>query len=157
MSQILRQKERISKRGWWGEMSCYIKAKFGIKTVAVRQQVSRGMWNLVMVLKEKKVMTIGWWHGRGWSDWFSILVAHIFVRGSSMQCTNFLSLSDAWSVIMSALIPVYALGKQGKIKQYHSPQYSLTYWVFVAVWIGWKTAVGETIFGRNCKSNCINK
>ena len=98
-------------------MNIYIKAKLGIKTVTVRQQVSRGMWSLVMVGEGgKEVMTIGWGYGGGWSGWFSILVARIFIRGYSLKYTNFLSLKDAWSVIVSAVIPVYASGKQGNIK-----------------------------------------
>ena len=98
-------------------MSCHIKAKLEVKTDAVRQQVSRSMWNIVTVLVGKEVMRIGWWHDGGCSDWFSILVAHIFIRCSSLQCTNVLSLSHARSVIVSALIPVYTSGRPGKIKR----------------------------------------
>ena len=97
-------------------MSCHIKAKLEVKTVAVRQQVSRSMWNIVIVLVGKEVMRHGWWHDGGWSDWFSILVARIVIRCSSLQCTDVLSLNHVWSVIVSALIAVYTSGKPGKIK-----------------------------------------
>ena len=66
-------------------MKSYIKAKLGIKTVAVRQQVFRGMWNLVMVLVGKKVMAIDWGYGRGWGDWFSVLLANIFISASNCE------------------------------------------------------------------------
>ena len=54
--------------------------------------------------------------GGGGSNWFAILIASIVISCYNLQYTNFLSLSNTLSVVMSAVIPVNASGKQGKIK-----------------------------------------
>ena len=63
-----------------------------------------------------EVMMMGRGHGRGWSGWFTILITSIFLRGCYLQYTNFLSLSDKESVMVSAIIPVHVSGKQGEVK-----------------------------------------
>ena len=42
--------------------------------------------------------------------------ANFFVRGYFWQYTNFLRISDKELVIVSAIIPVHAAGKQGELK-----------------------------------------
>ena len=41
-----------------------------------------------------KIMVIGGKYGRGWSGWFAIVIANVFVRGYDSQYTNILSMSD---------------------------------------------------------------
>ena len=51
--------------------------------------------------------------------WFAILIASIFIRDYVLQYTNFLSLSDKASMIVSPVspvIPVDTLRKKGEIK-----------------------------------------
>ena len=79
-----------------------------------------------MVLVGMEVITIDIRYRVGKSDWFSILV------GYSLQYTDFRSLSDARSVIVSAVIPVYALGKKKRVKTVSFLTVILTHWVFVA-------------------------
>ena len=43
-------------------------------------------------------------------------IASIFIRGYYLQYANILSLSNKESVVVSAVIPVHASGKQGEIK-----------------------------------------
>ena len=54
--------------------------------------------------------------GHGVSGWLNILMTSIFLRGCYLQCTNFLSLGNKESVIVSTVIPVDASGKQGEIE-----------------------------------------
>ena len=61
-------------------------------------------------------MVIGGEYGRLWSGWFAILITNVFVRGYYLQYTNFLSLNNKESVIVSAVIRVHASGKQEEIK-----------------------------------------
>ena len=48
--------------------------------------------------------------------YFAIPIASIFIRDYNLQYTNFLSLSDKESVIVSRVITVHSLGKKGEIK-----------------------------------------
>ena len=86
-----------------------------MKIVVVRQLISRGLWGLVMVL-------VGYGSNNNRLrvcervEWFAILIASIFTRGYYLQRINLLSMSEKKSVIVSAIVPVYALGKQGDIK-----------------------------------------
>ena len=63
-----------------------------------------------------EVMIIGRRYERRWSNWFSILLIVIFIRGCYLQHNNFLSRSNKKLVIVSAVISVHASGKQRKIK-----------------------------------------
>ena len=44
--------------------------------------------------------------------WFSILIANVFIRDNYLQYTNFLTLSDKGSVIVSPVTYVYTLRKK---------------------------------------------
>ena len=66
-------------------------------------------------------MVIGGEYGRIWSRWFAILITNIFVRGYYLQYTNFLSLNNKESVLVSAVIHVHASGKQEQIKAVSVP------------------------------------
>ena len=55
-------------------------------------------------------------YGRGWKGWLAIQIASIIFRGYCLQYTNFLSLSDKESVIVSTMISVRNPGKHGEIK-----------------------------------------
>ena len=55
-------------------------------------------------------------HGRRWRGWSVILVISTFLEDFYLAYTNFLSLSDKKSVILSIAIDIHATGKQGKIK-----------------------------------------
>ena len=61
-------------------------------------------------------MAIGWGYERRWIEWFVIPIASIFVGDYYLQYTNFLSLSNKESVIVSPVIIVHTLGKNGEIK-----------------------------------------
>ena len=61
-------------------------------------------------------MVIGTKHGRGWDGRFVILITGMFLREFHVQYTNFPSLSNTESVIVSAVILFCILGKQGEIK-----------------------------------------
>ena len=49
-------------------------------------------------------------------EWFAILIASIFILGYYQQDTYLMSVSDKKSVTLSAVISIYALGKQEEIK-----------------------------------------
>ena len=53
---------------------------------------------------------------RRWIGWFVILVLNIFLREYYLQYTNFLSLSDKETIIVSIVISVHTLEKQQEIK-----------------------------------------
>ena len=55
-------------------------------------------------------------HGRGWSQWFAILITSILLRYCYLQNTIFLSLSDKELVILSVDVAVHGSVKQGEIK-----------------------------------------
>ena len=55
-------------------------------------------------------------YGRGWKGWLAIQIASIIFRDYCLQYTNFLSLSDKESVIVSTMISVRTSGKHGEIK-----------------------------------------
>ena len=57
-------------------------------------------------------------------------------ESSYLQYTNFLSLSDKESVILSGVIPVYIPGKPGEIKVVSSSQDSFVIWTLDATLIG---------------------
>ena len=47
-----------------------------------------------------------------WIGWFIIAIATIFIKDYYLQYTNFLSLSDKKSVIVSPVITVHTLRKK---------------------------------------------
>ena len=61
-------------------------------------------------------MAIGWGYERRLIEWFVIPIASIFIGGYYLQYTNFLSLSNKESVIVSPLITVHTLRKNVEIK-----------------------------------------
>ena len=73
----------------------------------------RRMRVLVVVLVVFEFNEDRWGHGR-WIEWFSILIASIFIN--YLQYIIFLSLSDKESVIVSPVIPAYTLRKKAEIK-----------------------------------------
>ena len=66
------------------------------------QLISRGM----------KVMPISCGYERRWTEWFVIPIASIFIRDYYLQYTNFLSLSDKESVIVSPVITAITFKKK---------------------------------------------
>ena len=52
-------------------------------------------------------MAIGWGYERRWIEWFVIPIASIFVGDYYLQYTNFLSLSNKESVIVSPVITAH--------------------------------------------------
>ena len=54
---------------------------------------------------------VSWWTG-----WFPIPIAKFFIRDYYLECTNFLSLRDKESVIVSPVITVLTLRKRGEIQ-----------------------------------------
>ena len=63
-----------------------------------------------------EVMTVGRSYGRRWIEWFSVLIASIFIRDYYLQYTNFLSLSDKESVILSPVYSDFTLTKKREVK-----------------------------------------
>ena len=61
-------------------------------------------------------MTIGWEYEIRWIEWFAIPIASIFIRNYYLQYTNFLSLSDKETVIVSPVITFHTLRKKGEIE-----------------------------------------
>ena len=51
-----------------------------------------------------------------WIVYHSSIFASIFIRAYYLQYTDFLSLRDKELVIVSAVIPVHSLGRQGETK-----------------------------------------
>ena len=68
-----------------------------------------------------EVMAIGWAYERRWIDWFLIPIASIFIGDYYLQYTNFLSLSNKESVIVSPVITVHTLGKEWRDQNSVSP------------------------------------
>lgn len=65
------------------------------------------------------------------------MIPSTLIRGDCyyLQYNNFMSLSDKESVIVSTVIYIHALGRQGEIKQGQSSQDSLAYWALDATYI----------------------
>ena len=63
-----------------------------------------------------EVMAIGWGYERRWIEWFVIPIASIFIGDYYLQYTNFLSLSNKESVIVSPVITAHTFWKNGEIK-----------------------------------------
>ena len=63
-----------------------------------------------------EVMDVDWRYGRMWIGWIFILIASIIIKENYLYYTDFLSLSDKESVILSTFIPVYTLRKKTEIK-----------------------------------------
>ena len=61
-------------------------------------------------------MAIDWGYERSWIEWFVIPIASIFIRDYYLQYTNFMSLSDKESVIVSPVITAHTLRKDGEFK-----------------------------------------
>ena len=61
-------------------------------------------------------MTVGRGHEKRWIGWFPIPMASIFIKDYFLQYTNFLSLSNKESVIVSPIITVHTLRKKGEIQ-----------------------------------------
>ena len=61
-------------------------------------------------------MTVGRGYEKRWIGWFPIPMASIFIRDYYLQYTNFLSLSNKESVIVSPIITVHALRNRGEIQ-----------------------------------------
>ena len=61
-------------------------------------------------------MTVGRHYEKRWIGWFPIPMASIFIRDYYPQYTNFLSLSNKESVIVSPIITVHTLRKSGEIQ-----------------------------------------
>ena len=61
-------------------------------------------------------MTIGWGYEKRWIEWFIIPIASAFIRDYYLQYTNFLNLSNKESVVVSPVVTVHTLGKNGDIK-----------------------------------------
>lgn len=53
---------------------------------------------------------------KGWIGWFPIQITKISLRGCYLLYINFLGLSHKGGVILSAVTPAHASGKQGDIK-----------------------------------------
>ena len=53
---------------------------------------------------------------RRWIGWFVILILSIFLREYYLQYTNFLSLRDKESAVVSTVISVHTSEKQEEIK-----------------------------------------
>ena len=68
-----------------------------------------------------EVMAIGWAYERRWIEWFLIPIASIFIRDYYLQYTNFLSLSNRESVIVSPVITVHTLGEELRDQNSVSP------------------------------------
>ena len=62
------------------------------------------------------VMAIDWGYERSQTEWFVIPIASIFIRDYYLQYTNFMSLSDKESVIVSPVITAHTLRKNGEFK-----------------------------------------
>ena len=67
-------------------------------------------------------MIISRGYRRGWSEFFVILLASIFIRGYYLRYTNFLNLSDREFVFLSVFISLHTLVKQGDIKAASVPK-----------------------------------
>ena len=103
----------ISKHGWKVAWIAYENAMLKVKIITVKQLVSRSIWILAMVLVsygtnvnklrvwERVVCTV------------RLLIATFLIRGYYLQGTNFLSLGDKRSVIVSAFITCPCFGKAG--------------------------------------------
>ena len=63
-----------------------------------------------------EVIKIGWGYKTRCFGWFAIPVASIFIRDCYLQYTNFISLNDKESVIVSPVITVHTLRKKGEMK-----------------------------------------
>ena len=61
------------------------------------------------------------------AGWFSILIANIFIRDNYLQHTNFLTLNDKESVLVSPVIHVYTLRK--KIERQSSQDFLDSTWI----------------------------
>ena len=59
-----------------------------------------------------EVMTICWGYERMWIECFTIPIANVFIRDYYLQYTNFLSLIDKESVILSPAITFHTLSKK---------------------------------------------
>ena len=90
-------------------------------------------------------MAIGWGYERMWIGWFTIPIGSIFIRDYYLQYTNFLSLSDKESVIVSPCYhcPYFAEEGEKILKQCQSSQDFLASWSFDAAWISSLTEVGK--------------
>ena len=108
-----------------------------MKIVTIKLLISSGMWGLAIVLvvyrSGNNRLRV---HEREWIGWFAILILCIFSREYYLQQTNFLSLSNNESVIVSAVIHVHTSDNQKEIKQCQSLQKSFPRWSFDAAWIG---------------------
>ena len=94
---------------------------------------------------------------RRWVGWFAIPVADIFIRDYYLQYTNFLSLSNKESLIVSPAITIHTLMKKRKIKarsfltRLHS---SLVLYWSLALLNGWNRG---NIFGVDYWDGCTQK
>ena len=74
------------------------------------------MSDILIVLARYEVITTGWEYIKTWIGWFAFLITNFFLREFYLQYTNFLSLTDKESVIVSAVIPAHNTEKQEEIK-----------------------------------------
>ena len=136
----------------------------------------RGTWilyenaNLMMKLNLNKLRNVSscygisriqkWWRwveGMREVVWFAIRIANISTRDYYLQYTNFRSLRDKESVIVSPTINVHTLRKKGEIKTV--PFCTRLHSSFVA-WrsLNWLDGWGTTnIFRRDCWDSCKQK
>ena len=78
-----------------------------------------------------EVITTGWGYAWRWIVWFTIPIACILLRGYYLQYTNFMSLYDSESVVVSPAITVHTLSNKGEIKTVSVPARlprSLVHW-----------------------------
>ena len=124
----------------------------------VKQLVFRGMWVLMMVLVGygSNANRLRVWEKVNWMR-FTIPTASILIRDCYLQYTNFLSLSDKGSMIVSPVTTAHTLRRKGEIKtvpvitkvpSFQIPWRSLN-------WLNrWG---GESIFGVDCWDGSTRK
>ena len=63
-----------------------------------------------------KVITMVSGHKRRWVGWFAIRIASILIRDCYLQYNIFLNVGDRKSVVVSPVVTVLTLRKNGEIK-----------------------------------------
>ena len=127
-----------------------------MKIVTIKLLISSGMWGLAIVLvvygSGNNRLRV---HEREWIGWFAILILCIFPREYYLQQTNFLSLSNNESVIVSAVIHVHTSDNQEEIKTVSVLTKIVSAMV---IWcsLNWLNGYGrEKASGRDCRNGCL--